>query len=78
MRTASYAVTKSTLHVRNALCLRSGHPVKVPLPGPAQQVACGDNHTVVLLQSGTRMYTMCMSLVHLYIHVHVNLKARQR
>ncbi|XP_019862398.1 PREDICTED: E3 ubiquitin-protein ligase MYCBP2-like, partial [Amphimedon queenslandica] len=29
-----------------------GHPVKVPLPGPAQQVSCGDNHTVVLLANG--------------------------
>ena len=26
--------------------------MKVPLPEPATQVACGDNHTVVLLQSG--------------------------
>ena len=24
----------------------------VPLPSPASQLACGDNHTVVLLQSG--------------------------
>ena len=37
-------------------CLPSGHPVKVPLPGPAQQIACGDNHTVVLLSSG-EVYT---------------------
>ena len=26
--------------------------MKVPLPGPAQQVSCGDNHTVVLLSDG--------------------------
>ena len=30
--------------------------MKVPLPGPATQVACGDNHTVVLLESG-EVYT---------------------
>lgn len=30
----------------------SGHPVKVPLPFPATHIACGDAHTVVLLQSG--------------------------
>ena len=36
--------------------LYSGHPVKVPLPGPAQQVSCGDNHTVVLLCTG-EVYT---------------------
>ncbi len=30
----------------------SGQPVKVSLPGPASQIACGDNHTVVLMQSG--------------------------
>lgn len=30
----------------------SGHPVKVPLPDAATQVACGDNHTVVLLETG--------------------------
>ena len=34
----------------------SGHPVLVPLPEPATQIACGDNHTVVLLQSG-QIYT---------------------
>lgn len=34
----------------------SGHPVKVPLPEPASQIACGDNHTVVLLHSG-QIYT---------------------
>lgn len=34
------------------LTLCSGDPVKVPLPGQATQVACGDNHTVVLLASG--------------------------
>ena len=34
----------------------SGHPVLVRLPEPATQVACGDNHTVVLLQSG-QIYT---------------------
>ena len=34
----------------------SGHPVKVSLPEPATQIACGDNHTVVLLQSG-QIYT---------------------
>ena len=34
----------------------SGHPVKVELPCAATQVACGDNHTVVLLQSG-EVYT---------------------
>ncbi len=27
-------------------------PVKVPLSEPATQVACGDNHTVILLASG--------------------------
>ena len=26
--------------------------MKVPLPGPAMQIACGDNHTVILLQGG--------------------------
>ena len=35
---------------------QSGIPVKVPLPGPAQQVSCGDNHTVVLLSNG-EIYT---------------------
>jgi E3 ubiquitin-protein ligase MYCBP2 len=30
--------------------------VLVPLPEPATQIACGDNHTVVLLQSG-QIYT---------------------
>ncbi len=30
----------------------SGHPVMVPLPGPATQIACGDNHTVILTLSG--------------------------
>lgn len=30
--------------------------MKVSLPGAATQVACGDNHTVVLLQSG-KVYT---------------------
>ena len=30
----------------------SGEPSKVDLPGPASQIACGDNHTVVLLVSG--------------------------
>ena len=34
----------------------SGHPVLVSLPEPATQIACGDNHTVVLLQSG-QIYT---------------------
>ena len=34
----------------------SGHPVKVSLPEQAIQIACGDNHTVVLLQSG-QIYT---------------------
>lgn len=26
--------------------------MKVSLPGPASQIACGDNHTVVLMQTG--------------------------
>ena len=34
----------------------SGHPVKVLLPDSAVQVACGDNHTVVLLHTG-QVYT---------------------
>ena len=34
----------------------SGEPSKVDLPGPASQIACGDNHTVVLLASG-EIYT---------------------
>ena len=34
----------------------SGHPVKVPLPGPAQQIACGESHTAVLLSTG-EVYT---------------------
>jgi len=39
----------------------SAVPVKVPLPGPVMQVACGDNHTVVLLAAG-QVYTFgkCM------------------
>lgn len=38
------------------LLLCSGKPVKVSLPAPATQVACGDNHTAVLLQTG-KVYT---------------------
>ena len=34
----------------------SGEPVLVTLPEPATQIACGDNHTVVLVQSG-QIYT---------------------
>lgn len=34
----------------------SATPVKVPLPDSAVQVACGDNHTVILLSDG-RVYT---------------------
>ena len=44
------------VYIMSLLPLLSGHPVKVPLPEPATQVACGDNHTVVLLQSG-QIYT---------------------
>ena len=49
----------------------SGHSVKgeVPLPGP---VACGDNQTVILVQSGIYAHTItavqCTSR-YMYIHV---------
>ena len=46
-------------HIYDALCFfifYSGDPTKVDLPGPASHIACGDNHTVVLLSSG-EIYT---------------------
>ena len=51
----------------------SGHSVKdeVPLPGPAQQIVCGDNHTVILLQSGIYTQTV-IPLQYCVVHVHVH------
>ena len=49
--------------------LHSGHPVRVSLPGPAQHVACGDNHTVVLLQSGRGTSSSHTKYMYMYMYI---------
>ena len=52
-------------------CYDSGDPSKVDLPGPASQIACGDNHTVVLLSSG-EIYTFGKHKVTTHHRIHTN------
>ena len=54
MPKSSYRYTSRYMHILPYYY--SGDPSKVDLPGSAAQIACGDNHTVILLASG-EIYT---------------------
>ena len=56
--------------VYSTIPLHSGDPSKVDLPGPASQIACGDNHSVILLSSG-EIYTFGKHKVNAPLHTNI-------